>query len=123
MNLQRREALKAGGGLGLFGLLAAAGLLTLFHAVTGLWEYSTVQYSWHMVVHMTVNMLVPALCVLGAPFTLIQRASRPREGDALPGLREATLAIEGHEGWQRSDRRHDRHDERRRDDRDDRRGR
>jgi sulfur-oxidizing protein SoxY len=28
MNLQRREALKAGGGLGLFGLLAAAGLIT-----------------------------------------------------------------------------------------------
>jgi sulfur-oxidizing protein SoxY len=28
MNVQRREALKAGGGLGLFGLLAAAGLIT-----------------------------------------------------------------------------------------------
>ena len=28
MNLQRREALKAGGGLGLFGILAAAGLIT-----------------------------------------------------------------------------------------------
>lgn len=28
MNLQRREALKAGGGLGLLGLLAAAGLIT-----------------------------------------------------------------------------------------------
>ena len=28
MNMQRREALKAGGGLGLFGLLAAAGLIT-----------------------------------------------------------------------------------------------
>lgn len=76
-------------------------LLTGYLAVSGLWEYSTAVFSWHMLVHMTVNMLVPALCVLGAPFTLIQRASRPREGDALPGLREATLAIEGHEGWQR----------------------
>ena len=28
MNLQRREALKAGGGLGLLGLLAAAGLIS-----------------------------------------------------------------------------------------------
>lgn len=76
-------------------------LLTCYLAVSGLWEYSTAVYSWHMLVHMTVNMLVPALCVLGAPFTLIQRASRPREGDALPGLREATLAVEEHEGWQR----------------------
>lgn len=76
-------------------------LLTAYLAVSGLWEYSTAVYSWHMLVHMTVNMLVPALCVLGAPFTLAQRASRPREGDELPGLREATLAIEEHEGWQR----------------------
>ena len=44
-------------------VLVALGALTLFLAVTGLWEYSTVTYSWHMVVHMTVNMMVPVLCV------------------------------------------------------------
>lgn len=76
-------------------------LLTGYLAISGLWEYSTAVYSWHMLVHMTVNMLVPALCVLGAPITLVQRASRPREGAALPGLREATLAIEEHDVWQR----------------------
>lgn len=46
-------------------------------AVAGLWEYSTVLYSWHMVVHMTVNMLIPVLLVLGGPLTLLEVASRP----------------------------------------------
>lgn len=44
---------------------SAGWLLMLYLAVSGLWEYSTALYSWHMFVHMTVNMLVPALCVPG----------------------------------------------------------
>ena len=79
----------------------AGWLLTCYLAVSGLWEYSTAVYSWHMLVHMTVNMLVPALCVLGAPFTLLQRASKVREGVRLPGPREATLALEDYRPWQR----------------------
>ena len=79
----------------------AGWLLTLYLAVSGLWEYSTAVFSWHMLVHMTVNMLVPALCVLGAPFALVQLASRRRDGDELPGFREATLAVQEHDGWQR----------------------
>lgn len=63
-------------------------LLTLYLATSGLWMYSTAVYSWHMLVHMTVNMMVPVLCVLGAPFTLIEEASRPRTPDELPGPRE-----------------------------------
>lgn len=70
----------------------AGWLLTLYLATSGLWEYSTAVYSWHMVVHMTVNMLVPALCVLGGPFTLLRQASRDRTGD-LPGPREAAAAV------------------------------
>lgn len=79
----------------------AGWLLTCYLAVSGLWEYSTAVYSWHMLVHMTVNMLVPALCVLGAPFTLLQRASKVRDGVRLPGPREATLSLEAYRPWQR----------------------
>ncbi len=63
-------------------------LLTLYLATSGLWMYSTAVYSWHMLVHMTVNMMVPVLCVLGAPFTLVDEASRPRSPGELPGPRE-----------------------------------
>jgi putative copper resistance protein D len=55
--------------------------LTLYLAVSGLWMYSTAVFSWHMLVHMTVNMMVPVLCVLGAPISLVYAASRTR----LPG--------------------------------------
>ena len=66
----------------------AGWLLTAYLAVTGLWIYSTAVFSWHMLVHMTVNMMVPVLCVLGAPLTLVRAASGP-SGDAdLPTARE-----------------------------------
>lgn len=76
----------------------AAWLLTLFLAVTGLWEYSTVMYSWHMVVHMTVNMLVPVLGVLGAPLALIRVASTP--GQHHVSLGDALDSLEDHRLWQ-----------------------
>ncbi len=76
-------------------------LLVGYLASSGFWEYSTALFSWHMAVHMTVNMLVPALCVLGGPITLIQRVTRPREGEPLPRLSDATVALEEHTGWQR----------------------
>ena len=75
--------------------------LTLYLAVSGLWMYSTAVYSWHMLVHMTVNMLVPILCVLGAPFSLIRAASRPRPDGALPGPREVLDAVSGYRPLQR----------------------
>lgn len=56
----------------------AGWLLTAYLATSGLWMYSTAVFSWHMLVHMTVNMMVPVLCVLGAPFSLAEAASRPR---------------------------------------------
>ncbi|MGC4153764.1 MAG: cytochrome c oxidase assembly protein [Propionicimonas sp.] len=59
--------------------------LTLYLAVSGLWMYSTAVFSWHMLVHMTVNMMVPLLCVLGGPVGLLTAAtSRAGEGE-LPG--------------------------------------
>ncbi len=68
-------------------------LLTLYLATSGLWMYSTAVYSWHMLVHMTVNMMVPVLCVLGAPFTLVDEASRPRVPGELPGPRELLAGL------------------------------
>lgn len=76
----------------------AAWLLTLFLAVTGLWEYSTVQYSWHMVVHMTVNMMVPVFAVLGSPLGLIRAASDPRQGHV--GAATGLDALEASRPWQ-----------------------
>ncbi len=62
--------------------------LTLYLAVSGLWMYSTAVFSWHMLVHMTINMMVPVLCVLGAPVSLVTAASRTRLPGDLPGARE-----------------------------------
>ena len=64
----------------------AGWLLTVYLATSGLWMYSTAVFSWHMLVHMTVNMMVPVLCVLGAPLTLAEAASRKRGPDELPGV-------------------------------------
>ncbi|MBN9104828.1 MAG: cytochrome c oxidase assembly protein [Propionibacteriaceae bacterium] len=64
----------------------AGWLLTIYLATSGLWMYSTAVFSWHMLVHMTVNMMVPVLCVLGAPFSLAEAASRTREPGELPGI-------------------------------------
>ncbi len=70
--------------------------LTLYLAVTGFWEYSTVVFSWHMCVHMTGNMLGPALCVLGGPLTLVEQASLDRTTDLLAGPRELSATVAGH---------------------------
>lgn len=67
--------------------------LTLYLATSGLWMYSTAVYSWHMLVHMTVNMMVPALCVVGAPLTLLDAASRARTPGELPGPRELLAGL------------------------------
>lgn len=48
--------------------------------------YSTAVFSWHMLVHMTVNIMVPVLCVLGAPFSLAEAAARERRPDDLPSI-------------------------------------
>ncbi len=62
--------------------------LTLYLAVSGLWVYSTAVFSWHMLVHMTVNMMIPVLCVLGAPMSLVSAASRARLPGELAGAQD-----------------------------------
>ncbi|MCA0250714.1 MAG: cytochrome c oxidase assembly protein [Actinobacteria bacterium] len=64
--------------------LAGWGLM-LYLAVSGLWMYSTAVFSWHMLVHMTVNMMVPLLVVLGGPLGLLSAASAPPGSGELPG--------------------------------------
>ncbi len=59
--------------------------LTLYLAVSGLWMYSTAVFSWHMLVHMTVNMMVPLLCVLGGPVGLLTAATGHAGAGELPG--------------------------------------
>lgn len=76
----------------------AAWLLFAYLALSGLWEYSTVMYSWHMVVHMTVNMLVPVLAVLGAPLSLAHAAAGPDPAPTSPG--GLLVAIEQNRAWQ-----------------------
>jgi putative copper resistance protein D len=62
--------------------------LALYLAVSGLWMYSTAVFSWHMLVHMTVNMMIPVLCVLGAPISLVYAASRTRLPGEFAGAQE-----------------------------------
>ena len=70
--------------------------LTLYLAVSGLWMYSTAVFSWHMLVHMTVNMMVPLLCVLGGPVGLLTAATSRAEAGDLPGPADLFDALGTH---------------------------
>lgn len=70
------------------------GCLTLLAATSsGVGAYGYAMFSLHMITHMTLNMVVPVLLVLGAPMTLLLRAARPAGRGELRGPREAVLAI------------------------------
>lgn len=51
-------------------------------ATSGLWRESSITFSWHMLVHMVFNMLVPALLVMGAPVTLLRSSLAAGPGSA-----------------------------------------
>lgn len=70
----------------------AGWLLMLYLATSGLWMYSTAVFSWHMLVHMTVNMMVPVLCVLGAPLSLWALA-RTAPGERPRGLADLLAEV------------------------------
>ncbi len=55
-----------------------------------MWKYSSATFGWHMVVHMTVNMGAPVLMVLGAPITLLFRATKVTRPGQPVGIRDAT---------------------------------
>lgn len=67
--------------------------LMLWVTGAGVWAYSGAAFSYHMFVHMTINMLVPVLVVLGAPFTLALRVL-PTHSEKEPlGLRDLLNAV------------------------------
>ena len=55
---------------------------------SGLGRYSTVSFSLHMLMHMSLNMLGPLLLVMGGVITLALRAIRPRKRNEPAGLHE-----------------------------------
>lgn len=72
--------------------LCGFGLL-LWVASAGIWSYSGAAFSYHMLAHMTVNMLVPVLAVLGAPITLALRVLPGTASDQPTGARDLLNAI------------------------------
>jgi cytochrome c oxidase assembly factor CtaG/putative copper export protein len=64
------------------------GMLLLFYATNGaLNAYEQVMFSVHMLMHMLLMMMIPLLLVLGAPITLLLRATKKRT-DGSWGARE-----------------------------------
>jgi cytochrome c oxidase assembly factor CtaG/putative copper export protein len=59
---------------------------------SGIGRYAPAMFSIHMISHMMLSMLAPALLVLGGPVTLALRALRPAGADGPPGPREWLLA-------------------------------
>ncbi|MEE3062900.1 MAG: cytochrome c oxidase assembly protein [Actinomycetota bacterium] len=69
-----------------------AGCLTLlFVSSSGVKAYGSAMFSVHMADHMTMNMFIPVLLVLGGPVTLALRALIPAGHDQPPGPREWLL--------------------------------
>ncbi|MGI9161684.1 MAG: cytochrome c oxidase assembly protein [Mycobacterium sp.] len=66
-----------------------AGCAALLLATSsGVRSYGSAMFSVHMVEHMTLNMFVPVLLVLGAPVTLALRVLPAAPADSPPGPRE-----------------------------------
>ena len=84
---QRGDRWPVGRSLAWFGGIA----LLLWATSGGIGTYALVLFSVHMVQHMLLAMLAPALLVLGAPSTLALRVLPARHGD--PGPREWLVAV------------------------------
>lgn len=63
-------------------------LVVIATTSSGLGKYSTVSFSLHMVLHMSLNMLGPLLLVMGGPITLALRAIAPRRRGDAAGVHE-----------------------------------
>ncbi|MEE6138770.1 cytochrome c oxidase assembly protein [Mycobacterium sp. 050128] len=63
-------------------------LMLLFVSSSGVKAYGSAMFSVHMADHMTTNMFIPVLLVLGGPVTLALRALIPAGHDQPPGPRE-----------------------------------
>lgn len=72
--------------------LTGCGVL-VFATGSGVRSYGSAMFSVHMVEHMTLNMFVPVLLVLGAPVTLALRALPAAGAGQPPGPREWILRV------------------------------
>lgn len=68
-------------------------LVLLIATSSGLSAYGYAMFSFHMIQHMTLNMFIPVLLVLGAPVTLLLRAVSPAPRGTMPGVREWVLSV------------------------------
>jgi putative copper resistance protein D len=66
-------------------------LVLLFTSSSGVKAYGSAMFSVHMAEHMTLNMFIPVLLVLGGPVTLALRALPPATDGQPPGPREWLL--------------------------------
>ncbi len=74
-------------------VLWVLGWLTLIWATSGApGIYGRVSFSWHMIGHMVIAMVVPILLVLAAPLTLVLRV-QPHRRDGTYGVREILLGL------------------------------
>jgi putative copper resistance protein D len=62
---------------------------------SGIGRYSTAQFSTHMILHMSLNMLGPILLVMGGPITLALRVAPAHRPDEPAGLHEWINALMG----------------------------
>ena len=67
--------------------------ILLFTTSSGVKAYGSAMFSVHMAEHMTLNMLVPVLLVLGGPVTLALRVLPTAGSGAHPGPREWVLRL------------------------------
>lgn len=56
------------------------------------WQYASTTFSWHMVVHMGLNMGAPALLVLAGPMTLLLRTRANAQPGRLLSLRDVVTS-------------------------------
>lgn len=63
-------------------------LALLLLSSSGFAAYAEASFSWHMIVHMGLDMVVPVLLVLGGPLSLIGACRPPTPPGAPPGPRE-----------------------------------
>jgi cytochrome c oxidase assembly factor CtaG len=70
-------------------------LVIVYVTSSGIGRYSTAQFSTHMILHMSLNMLGPILLVMGGPITLALRVSPAHKPSQPAGLHEWINAVMG----------------------------
>lgn len=67
--------------------------LVLYLNISGFWAYSSASFTFHMVEHMSINMLAPVLIVVGGPITLFLNVLPVTRETSMPRLRDAIVAM------------------------------